>query len=344
MAQIVFGMAIPHSGILGKAPETWVEDGERDRNNPTLWYRNRTWTYPELEYERRNDGFERLTVVEERRERSARCTQAIAEMRQAYEAANPDVVVILGKDQKEIFVDHMPCFAVYTGQEIHNGPPQRSVYAPDRAVTHEGHPELAAHLIQSLKGDGFDLTNLMKWPPNSWMKQEPIVPHAFGFVYHQVMADQPPPNVPILINTFYPPTQPSMLRSVAFGQGLLKAIKSWDSPKKVAVIASGGLSHFVCDETLDHTIIEKLNNYDFNGLAAIDDRSYQSGTSEVKLYGALLACMAESAAKMTLVDYVPCYRSLAGTGEGMGFMYWTTASTVPNHQAWAKGSFSKHRF
>ena len=27
-------------------------------------------------------------------------------------------------------------------------------------------------------------------------------------------------------------------------------------------------------------------------------------------------------AKMTLVDYVPCYRTPAGTGEGMGYMYW----------------------
>ncbi|MFT5440911.1 MAG: 3-O-methylgallate 3,4-dioxygenase, partial [Alphaproteobacteria bacterium] len=26
--------------------------------------------------------------------------------------------------------------------------------------------------------------------------------------------------------------------------------------------------------------------------------------------------------KMTLVDYVPCYRSLAGTGNAMGFLYW----------------------
>ena len=27
-------------------------------------------------------------------------------------------------------------------------------------------------------------------------------------------------------------------------------------------------------------------------------------------------------AEMTLVDYVPCWRTAAGTGEGMGFMYW----------------------
>jgi len=26
--------------------------------------------------------------------------------------------------------------------------------------------------------------------------------------------------------------------------------------------------------------------------------------------------------KMTLVDYVPCYRTEAGTGNAMGFVYW----------------------
>lgn len=323
MAEIVFGMAVPHSGMLGKPPETWLEDGERDRRNPTLWYRNRTWTYPELENERRDQGFAARLTLEERRARSERCTRAIAEMRRAYEAARPDVAVILGKDQKEIFPDLTPSLAIYTGQDIYNGPPQRSVYAPPAAVTHRGHPELALHLIQSLQEAGFDLTDLLKWPPNIWLKSEPIVPHAFGFVYRQIMNDQPPPNVPVLVNTFYPPTQPSMQRSIQLGKALFEAIKSWDSNRRVAVIASGGLSHFVCDEALDRVIMDYLRTANFEGLAKMDDRTYQSGTSEVKLYVPVLLAMTDTGAPMTLVDYVPCYRTEAGTGEGMGFMHWT---------------------
>jgi hypothetical protein len=48
MARIVLGMAVPHSGMLGKAPETWLEDGERDRKNDALWFRNKCWTFPQL--------------------------------------------------------------------------------------------------------------------------------------------------------------------------------------------------------------------------------------------------------------------------------------------------------
>jgi hypothetical protein len=329
MAQIVFGMAVPHSGMLGQAPEEWLTNGERDRQNPELWFRNRTWTYPELEAARAHEGLEALLTLEERTARAKRCRDALEEMHQAYLRAKADVVIILGKDQKEIFTDMTPSLAIYSGAEIHNGPPQRGVYAPDHPVTHPGHPELARHLLNSLQADGFDMTDLMNWPANSWMKpppEKPVVPHAYGFVYRQIMRDHVPPNVPILMNTFYAPTQPSMTRALAFGEALVKAIKTWDSGKRVALIASGGLTHFVFDPELDKLFIDALGSYDFDALKAVDERSYQAGTSEVKLYCAVLVAMKESGTKMTLVDYLPCVRTPAGTGEGMAFMYWAPAN------------------
>ena len=323
MAEIVFGMAVPHSGMLGKPADTWPQDGQRDRDKPELCYRNRTWTFAQLAAERKGEGFEALITPAEMSARSDRCSKAIAEMQRAFEAADADVAIILGKDQKEIFVDLSPSIAIYSGDEVYNGPPQRPVWAPDTPVTHQAHPELALHLIRLLEHDGFDISDLFRWPGNSWLQGSPVVPHAFGFVYHRIMGNQPPPHVPILVNTFYPPTQPSMPRSIEFGRGLLRAIRSWDSNKRVAIIASGGLSHFVCDEAFDRKIIDLLGSFDFDGLARIDDRSYQSGTSEIKLYAAVLVAMADIGAAMNLVDYVPCYRTEAGTGEGMGFMYWS---------------------
>jgi 3-O-methylgallate 3,4-dioxygenase len=325
MAEIVFGMAVPHSGILGKDPDTWPEDRARDMSNKReMWYQCRPWRFEELAHERRNEGFEALTTPEERRKRFNKCRAALDKMRQAYEDAKVDIAIILGKDQQEMFMEFSPALAIYTGKEIYNGPPGRSVYSPDKPMTHEGHPELALHLINSLQNDGFDLMDLFKWMPNTWLQNEPIVPHAYGFVMHQIMSDNPPPCVPVLVNTFYPPTQPSMRRCIEFGKALTAAIRSWDSNKRVAVIASGGLTHFVCDEAQDKVFLELLKNYDFEGLANVDERIYQSGTSEVKLYVPVLMAMQGTGAPMTLVDYVPTYRSEAGTGEGMAFMYWAT--------------------
>ena len=167
------------------------------------------------------------------------------------------------------------------------------------------------------------MTNeIVSWPANTWQQNKPIVPHAYGFVYRQIMSDNPPPTVPVFMNTFYPPNQPSMPRAIQFGKSLFEAIKAWDSDKRVAIISSGGLSHFVCDEELDQKFLGLFANYDLDGLAKINERSYQSGTSEVKLYVPILWAMSQLGCKMQLADYVPCYRTEAGTGEGFGFMYW----------------------
>lgn len=323
MAEIVFGMAVPHSGILGKDPDTWPEDRERDMSDKReMWYRLRPWKFKELAHERRNEPFAELTKPDERRKRYDRCQVALEKCRQAYAGAKIDVAVILGKDQQEMFMDFSPSFAIYSGEEIYNGPPGRNVYSPATPMVHKNQRELAQHLIKYLQDNGFDLTDLFKWPPNTWLKNEPIVPHAYGFIMHQIMRDNPPPCVPVLINTFYPPTQPSIGRCIQFGNALTAAIKSWKSDLRVAVIASGGLTHFVCDEAQDAIFLNLLKNADLDGLSKVDERIYQSGTSEVKLYVPVLQAMAGT--PMTLVDYCPCYRSEAGTGEGMAFMYWAS--------------------
>ena len=324
MAKIVFGMAVPHSGMLGQKPEDWLTNGERDRNNPELWFRNRTWTYPELEAHR-EAAFERYLTLEERTERAARCRAALDTMAAAYREAKIDVAIILGKDQKEIFTQVSPSIAIYTGAEVHNGPPQRAVYAPDQHVTHPCHPELAAYLVDAFQKEGFDLTDLFAWPDNVWMKplpEYPVAPHAYSFVYHQIMQDEVPPHVPVIMNCFYPPTQPSMARCIEFGRVLRDAITAWPADVRVGIFASGGLSHFVNDEEFDHKVMQMLGDYDYDGLAAIPDGYYQSGTSEIKLYVSVMKAMQDTGAAMTLVDYVPCWRTPAGTGEGMGFMYW----------------------
>lgn len=324
MAEIVFGMCVPHSGMLGQPPEEWLNNGVRDQANHQLWYHNRTWTYSELEVER-EAAFAPFLTLEERTERARKCQSALDEMAQAYARANVDVAIILGKDQKEIFTNMSPSIAIYSGEDVHNGPPQRSVYAPDHHVVHQAYPKFAKYLIETFEKEGFDLTDLFEWPQNVWMSpppEYPVVPHAFSFIYHQIMGDKPPRHVPILMNCFYPPTQPSMSRCITFGRILRAAIEAWPEDVRVGVIASGGLSHFVNDEEFDRRIIKMLADYDYDGLAAVDDRSYQSGTSEIKLYVSVMMSLQKNNAKMTLVDYIPCWRTKAGTGEGMGFMYW----------------------
>ena len=65
------------------------------------------------------------------------------------------------------------------------------------------------------------------------------------------MRDQVVPNLPLIANTFYPPNQPSAKRLYRFGEMVGEVIDKWDRDLRVAVIGSGGMSHFCIDEELD---------------------------------------------------------------------------------------------
>jgi OH-DDVA oxygenase/3-O-methylgallate 3,4-dioxygenase len=66
------------------------------------------------------------------------------------------------------------------------------------------------------------------------------------------------PNAPVYQNRFFPPNQPTAKRSYRFGQVIKEAIESWPSEKRVAVFASGGMSHFVIDEEFDRKFVGVL--------------------------------------------------------------------------------------
>jgi predicted class III extradiol MEMO1 family dioxygenase len=99
------------------------------------------------------------------------------------------------------------------------------------------------------------------------------------------------------------------------------AIESWKSNARVAVIASGGLSHFVIDEELDRQILKALQAKDADALCSLPRGRLNSGTSEIRNW--IAAAGAVEHLPMTLIDYVPCYRSPAGTGCAMAFAQWT---------------------
>jgi 3-O-methylgallate 3,4-dioxygenase len=59
------------------------------------------------------------------------------------------------------------------------------------------------------------------------------------------------------------------------------------------------------------------------GIAPAEASYCPPGTAEIKSWMPVYGAMSQLRAPMTVVDYVPCYRSNAGTGNAMGFVYWT---------------------
>jgi len=179
---------------------------------------------------------------------------------------------------------------------------------------------LGWHITASLTAAGFDVSQITRLQTGEIGSS--AAPHAYGFVYRRIMRDCVTPHVPIFVNTFYPPNQPPAARCFEFGRALAQSVAAWPEDKTVAVFASGGLSHFVVDEELDRSILAAVRKGDQAALGKIPELALQSGTSEFKNWIAVAGVMAEAGLTMDLLDYVPCYRSEAGTGSGMGFAFW----------------------
>jgi 3-O-methylgallate 3,4-dioxygenase len=317
MADIVIGIGTSHSPQLSVRAADWQVLREKDENDPRLDYK--------ALLQRAKPGLEAELTPEKFRKRDEACLAAIAVLGDALQKSKAEVVVIFGDDQHEQFSDdNMPAFAIYHGKSLpvvtHTGRnPAAWKHAEERgwsatAPEYETEPALAEHLIRVLTDAEFDLARSNKLRP------EIGVGHAFSFLYRRVLPGGKLPLVPVMVNTYYPPNQPTPKRCYAFGRAVRKAIESWDSNKRVAVMASGGLSHVVIDEEIDQMVIDGLKNKKPEVLFRLPRERLWGGTSEILNWVALAGAMEDRDLKY--FEYVTTYRSPAATGCGMGFAYW----------------------
>jgi hypothetical protein len=93
-------------------------------------------------------------------------------------------------------------------------------------------------------------------------------------------------------------------------------VAAWSEPASVAVIASGGLSHFVVDEELDRMLLDALERKDAVALRSLPRHRLHSAGSETLNWVALGGAMQQTSFKMERLAYVPVYRTPAATGGG----------------------------
>jgi len=144
----------------------------------------------------------------------------------------PDVVVMFYNDHGlNFFLDKMPTFAIGAAAEYRNAD---EGWGLPTLPPFRGEPGLSWHLIEALVEKEFDIVSC----------QEMLVDHACTLPLKLFWPEGecPVTVVPICINTVQFPL-PKAGRVYALGRAVGEAIRSWESDKKVAVIASGGLSH-----------------------------------------------------------------------------------------------------
>lgn len=325
MAKIVFGVATSHSPQLSTPVEQWNLHVDRDHVNQKLHYRGGVYQYDELYRIRQIENLDAECGEEKWMQKYDQWEDRMEQVREQLLRAAPDVLVVVGDDQRELFLDDgMPTFSVFWGDQVHCIPaklphaslePARWANYGEREEYYPTDGALGRHIVEQMMVSGFDVAQLTRQAEGRG------IGHSFIFTKHRLMMDDlDVPMVPITINTYFPPNQPTCTRCFQFGRTLKQAIDRYPADIRVAVVASGGLSHFVVDEALDRQALQAMLEKDEAALMRLPEEHMTSGTSEVKNWIAAAGAMEHLT--MELVDYIPAYRTPAGTGCGMGFAVW----------------------
>ena len=352
MAKIVAGFGSSHTPLMSLPPEHWAKRAEDDTRNRELV---RPSDGAHLSYDELLKTADPAIGDHLSEEIFARKFQAIQdgldELGRNFEAVNPDFVVAFGDDQDELFFeDNLPSINVYWGDVLTHYPRiggarpnmseaiklAASVYGTE-VIDYPISPKLGLHIIEQLMERDFDVSSSRYMKPeyggtigpSTWyldFKRETKprkqgMSHAFSFPVCRWFNGKRPPMVPIEINTCYPPNWISPKRAFALGRAVREAILNWDTDARVAIVCSGGLSHFTVDEELDRMALEGLTTANGEILSNLPRYKLQSATTETLNWVAAAGAMGDT--PMEIITYEPAYRSPAGTGCGCAVGRWT---------------------
>ncbi len=257
------------------------------------------------------------------REQIARVERAFETIREAITAYRPDAIVYVGDDQGDMFdPSNVPTLAVFTGETVWGASQPRYLDQPLEAshVTIPVASDLARQILEGLVARGFDPANLGTMRPLGNPAQG--MSHMLIHPHPRINPALDIPVVPLFINENFPPL-PSARRCWDLGIAL-RAILD-DSPLRVALYASGGLSHDPrgpragwIDEPLDRWILERLSRGEgeaLTNLFTFDSDTLRGGTGEVRGWITAAAAMGR---KARILDYFPSHHAKTG----LGFALW----------------------
>ena len=152
--------------------------------------------------------------------------RGMAELGQVLDETKPDVIVFLGSDHVETFsVTCIPTFAIIAGSRAIAKFAGREYDLPV-------HREMAEDLLNRLVVEhAFDIA----------YSEDAELGHAFAVPFEHVIGGRNIPVIPFFTNVYVPPL-PTPRRCAALGRAIGEIIKG--RKERVALIASGGMSHF----------------------------------------------------------------------------------------------------
>lgn len=195
--------------------------------------------------------------------------------------ANPDVVILVYNDHASAFsLEMIPTFALGCAAEF---PPADEGWGPRPVPTVYGHPELAAHIAQSVILDEFDLTIVNNMAVDHGL----TVP--LSLIYGQPKA-WPCKVIPLAVNVVQYPA-PTGNRCFNLGRAIRTAVESYDEDLRVMVWGTGGMSHQLqgpraglINQPFDNNFLDKIGP-DPHSLVRMKHLEYlrESGSEGIEL-------------------------------------------------------------
>jgi len=224
----------------------------------------------------------------------------VRDMGRTLAATAPDALVVVADDHLNVFsFDAVPALCVRVGRSV-NRMVQDDAIEFDRAL--EGLPErypvhedLANSILERGLQAGFDFAA-------SWSAP---LDHAFLSPVSTLYGARPvPPLVPFWVNCFVAP-QPTAQRCFAVGRHIARVVA--EGPWKVAVIATGGLSHFPelslarvgqSDVAFDRRVVKWMEAGNYEPMTALTAKElHESGSHELLNWLVLLGAVSPARAR-----------------------------------------------
>ncbi len=314
MGKIVAGMASSHAFALSE-PSSW----DQRRNMNMAMYARRYGQEPPIHPKVAQE------IPDERLTRYKRVRDGLTFLRETLKAKKPDVLLVIGDDQNEHFKDdNVPQIAIYTGDSLYTT--ERIDGRREKGPGYRCHSELAQDLLSGLVEREFDVSFCRSFP------NDELLAHAHAPIMRTVVPDADIPVVPIFVNAIHVPA-PSPSRCYRLGQAMQQIIVGRPSGERVAIYASGGLSHFTggypykhytgpytygsISEEFDRKCLDLMSSGQGGKLAELTSKDLlDNGDIEMRSWIVLLGAVGDQPARV--LAYEPFYSGIMG----MGVAYW----------------------
>lgn len=234
-----------------------------------------------------------------------RIHDAFARQRRAIEAADAEALVLVSSEHfANFFMDNMPTFSIGMADESYYGPIEDPEWLQIQPTQVPANPDLSLRLIREV----------MKTVDVGYA-QEFKFDHGLAVPLHFLTPDYKTPIVPVNINCQCPPLPP-LDRTWALGEALRSAIDA--VPEKVALIGTGGTSHWPCtpdsgkiNDDWDNLFLNQIVNKNKDALLAYSDVETLSqagqGALELRTSICIAGATQDQVGQLWLMEPVPIF-------------------------------------